>query len=429
MKLNKWMIAGTGVLVVAGVAPWGVGYVTEQQWFQATAEVNAAQPFVRMETDRYQRGMLGAEASGTVTLIDPSSGDQQQIDFRLKVTHGVTGSLLDFEPAQGWQPEGAGWFPEAEPTLTLETRLWGSATLELEAPPMTFEQVTTGESLKTGGGLVRASVGRLGEQVDLLLVWPTLVLSAPDRSLSVEDVQLEQSLSWLSGDLWTGAGTMTVESLSLRAAGAEPVVMNGLALHSDSQARDQERRLDSSLELDVDSVSYSGEAYGPHRMAVSVDGVDVAGWNAFSSAMTELQSLAVSGAAGVSSFEQQMAVMQRFNESIRDLAAAGFSAGIRELSLETPEGPVQGSLDISHPELSGTEKDAMLMVMQGLTGELDFSMPMALAEDYAAVRMQVAPLIKQGLLVQEGERLVMGGRMAELVLDINDLQIPLPPLL
>ncbi|HBM50024.1 MAG TPA: DUF945 domain-containing protein, partial [Marinobacter sp.] len=102
---------------------------------------------------------------------------------------------------------------------------------------------------------------------------------------------------------------------------------------------------------------------------------------------------------------------------------------IRELSLETPEGPVQGSLDISHPELAGAEKDAMLMVMQGLTGELDFSMPMALAEDYAAVRMQVAPLIKQGLLVQEGDRLVMDGRMEDLVLDINGLQIPLPPLL
>jgi hypothetical protein len=103
--------------------------------------------------------------------------------------------------------------------------------------------------------------------------------------------------------------------------------------------------------------------------------------------------------------------------------------GIRELSLATPEGEVTGSLDISHPELSDQQRDNMLMVMQALTGSVNFSMPVALAEDYPAVRMQVAPLIKQGLLVQNGERLVMDGRMEDLVLTVNDVEIPLPPLL
>ena len=53
------MIAGAAVLAVAGAMPWLVGYVTEQQWQQATAEVNRSQSFVRMETGQYRRGRRG----------------------------------------------------------------------------------------------------------------------------------------------------------------------------------------------------------------------------------------------------------------------------------------------------------------------------------------------------------------------------------
>jgi hypothetical protein len=146
--------------------------------------------------------------------------------------------------------------------------------------------------------------------------------------------------------------------------------------------------------------------------------------------MTDMQLMAMdAGADPRSAYQQQMALMQRFNESVRGLAASGFSVGVRELSLDTPEGEVQGSLDISHPELSEDDRANMLMVMQRLVGSVNLTMPMALAEDYPAVRMQLSPLIKQGLLVRDGDELVMNGQMKDLVLDINGVQIPLPPLL
>src|SRR5690554_7200097 len=81
---------------------------------------------------------------------------------------------------------------------------------------------------------------------------------------------------------------------------------------SASEAKDQDRRLDSTLELDVASVSVGSDAFGPQRMAVSVDNLDVASWNAFSSAMTDLQAMTVkAGAGGGASCERQMEVMQR----------------------------------------------------------------------------------------------------------------------
>lgn len=430
MKLKKWTLAGLAVLLVAGGAPWGVGYVTEQHWREATLEVNRAQPFLNLETEQYRRGVLGSEVSATVTLRDPETGDSHTIAIEIQVSHGVTGSLMDFRPRQGWQPEGADWFPDDEPSLTLETRLWGSATLELTAPVMDIDNPERETSLQSSGGLVRIDVGRLGEAADLLVVWPAIRLSDPKMDVTIDNVHMEQSMEWLVGDIWTGSGVMTVDSLTLQGAQAPAMTLTGMSLESASEARQNGERLDSRVTLSLESAALADQAFGPHRLEVALENLDVASWNDFSGAMVDMQSLALSaGDDPRAAFEQQMAVMQRFNEALRSLAAEGFSMGIRELSLAMPEGEVTGSLDISHPELSDQQRDNMLMVMQALTGSVNFSMPVALAEDYPAVRMQVAPLIKQGLLVQDGERLVMDGRMEDLVLTVNDVEIPLPPLL
>jgi hypothetical protein len=124
-----------------------------------------------------------------------------------------------------------------------------------------------------------------------------------------------------------------------------------------------------------------------------------------------------------------MAAMQEVNNAVRDLAAAGFSVGLPELILTTPEGGVEGSASLSHPELTADQKDEMLMVMQRLTGEMDLSLPLALAEEYPEFQLQLAPLIKQGLLVQQGDRLVLDASLKDLMLDVNGVEIPLPPLL
>ncbi|MFO8140516.1 MAG: DUF945 family protein [Marinobacter sp.] len=431
MNLKRWTIAGAAVLVIAGVAPWGVGYLTEQYWLQATQRMNSAQPFLRMETGKYQRGLLGSEVSGTVTLLDPATGESNRIDFEAQVSHGVTGSFMNFRPTEGWQPPGAEWFPESEPRLTLETRVWGSATLELQAPVIHLDHPINGGSLRTSGGLAQLEISSLGEKADMLLVWPAVVLAGPAMNVSIEDIDLEQSLARLSGDIWIGSGTMTMESVTLQAHQASALTVTGFSLGNHSEADRNGERLDSTMSLAMASVSFGDDAFGPHRMEVAVDGLDVASWNAFSSVMTDMQMLAPQDSSQTpqATFEQQLALMQRFNESVRGLAAAGFSAGIRELSLATPEGPVQGSLELSHPELSDSERDNMLLVMQQLAGSLDFSMPLALAENYPELRMQVAPLVKQGLLVESGDQLVMAGRMQNLVLDINGIEIPLPPLL
>ncbi|WP_373001443.1 DUF945 family protein [Marinobacter sp.] len=426
----KWMIAGAGVLVVAGGLPWVVGYVTEQQWQQATEEVNNSQPFLRLETDDYQRGMLGARFTGSVNLKNPETGESRQFAYRANVTHGVTGSLMDFQPEDGWSSGDTEWFSDEEPRLTLETRLWGTAVLELEAPQMSVTDADTGETLTSSGGLARIEISDAGTQADALMVWPGLALSGPDVDIRVSDFRLEQTMSHLTGDVWTGSGEIVVDSVAVTAGQEPPFSLQDISVRSSSEPVNDGERLDSQMAFEVAGVSVADDRYGPQRLVFALSGLDVAAWGGLTESLSALQTLAISQTSGgPESFEQQMVAMQQVNTAVRDLAAAGFSVGFPELTITTPEGVIEGSARITHPELTADQKAEMLMVMQQLTGEMGLSLPLALAEEYPEFQMQLAPMIKQGLLVQKGDRLVLNASMNDLMLDVNGVEIPLPPLL
>jgi len=387
---RAWIVAGVVLLVGGGVLPWGVGYLTEYQWQQAVTEMNDSQPFMQVQTGEYQRGILGADVTGTLILQDPQAGEAHPLEFIAHVTHGITGSLMTFEPAEGWSSPGTNWFPGQDPRLTLETRLWGEVTVTLDIPE----------------------------------------LKVPDPKMNVraEGLHLQQTLEHLSGDVWTGQGEFRLASLEVSPVDAAPLKLSEVHVLSASEPLDNDTRLDSRVEITLAQVGVGDQTYGPHRMVASMDDLDVDSWNRLTAGISGLQT-ASQEAGGNAGFEQQMRAMQQVNEALRQLAASGFSMAIPELSVATPEGDIRGSLEIRHPELDSGRPSAMLLVMQGLTGDLDLTLPQALVDKHPAVMLQLAPLIKQGLLVPEGDRLVMRGQMEDLLLTVNGIEIPLPPLL
>ncbi|MBW0147731.1 DUF945 family protein [Marinobacter arenosus] len=427
---KKWMIAGASVLVVAGAMPWIVGFVTQVQWQKATEEVNRSQPFVRMETGDYRRGVLGSELRGSLVLQNPDTGESHHLDYTANVSHGVTGSLLDFKPVGGWSPEGVDWFPDSEPRLTLETRLWGTATVELEAPTMTMTNEATGESLNTSGGLARVEISDAGSRAEALMVWPALSLSGPEVDIRIADIHLEQDMEHLVGDVWIGAGELDVGSLVVTPKAEEPVNFRDFSLTSATAASADESRIDSTVTIKLEEIVRANQSYGPHRLTFALEDLDVASWSSLTGGMSDLQTMVVqAGPDGAPEPERQMAAMEQVNQALRDLAASGFSVGFPELSLSTPEGTVTGHAMIRHPELSADERAGMLMVMQRLAGDMSLSVPTALVETYPDVRLQLAPLIKQGLLIEDGDQLVMEAVMKDLMVNVNGREIPLPPLL
>lgn len=427
---KQWMVAGAAVLVVGVFAPWGVGYVTEQQWQNVTAEVNQAQPLFKLETGDYDRGYLGANFTGTLTIQNPETGDEHEFNYQARVSHGVTGSLMDFSPPTELGGKMDEIFPDEKPALTLETRLWGTAIVELSIPAISVINEETGESFDMSESFSRAEISDNGSQADVLMLWPGAVIRAPDLRISIEDFRLEQTMEHLIGDVWLGAGDMSLARLEV-AARDEPVLrFDQFAMKSETTTDDNVEDIDSETVVTLESVTADDESFGPHRMEFVFSGLDVQSWSDLTSALTDMQSDALNSAGGDSraAMQQQMESMNRINQAMLGLAADGFSFGFPVLSFATPYGPVNGKIMVQHPSLSDDEKDQMMLVMQRLTGNLNVSMPLALVEQHPELGMQVAPLIKQGMVVQEGDRLRVQGRLEDLALDINGNVIPLPPI-
>ncbi|MFL1468076.1 DUF945 family protein [Marinobacter sp. HN1S83] len=426
---KTWMIVGGVVLVVGAVAPWGVGWLTEKQWQDVTTEVNAAQPFFRLETRDYERGYLSGRFEGTLTFEDPASNDVHRIEYKAKVSHGVTGSLLDFSPLSDLPEEAAELFPDEKPRLTLETRLWGTAIAELTVPAISVTNDDTGESLNVSGGFGRAEVSGDGSGADILMVWPGMVLDTRDLRVTLGEFRLEQTLEYLRGEVWTGEGVATLASVELASDGQAPLRMDDFRMASKTWPVDNDRSVNSETVVTLDSVTSEGDSFGPQRVEFVMDGLDVDSWSELTGALTDLQVAALDNQTGSpAAFEQQMASMSRISGALLDLAAEGFSFGFPSISLVTPEGEVNGELMVRHPTLSDQERSQMLMVMQRLTGQMQLSLPVALAENHPELMMQLAPLIKEGMMTRNGDRLAMSAELKDLALNVNGTAIPLPPL-
>lgn len=427
---KQWMVAGAAVLAVGVVAPWAVGYLTEQQWQSVTTEVNKAQPLFQLETRDYNRGYLGADFSGTVSVQNPDTGEAHEFEYQARVSHGVTGSLLDFSPSDELGSEIEDIFPDESPRLTLETRLWGTAIVELTVPAVSVINDETGESFDLSESYGRAEISDNGSSADVLMLWPGAVIRGPDIRISIEDFRFEQAMEHLTGDVWLGDGDMSLSRLEIAARGEPLLRFDDFAIQSETFTEDDGKSIGSETLATLDTMTMDDARFGPHRLAFVFSGLDVQNWNDLTSALTNMQAAALtpSGRDSRGEMQRQMESMNHINQAMLGLAGEGFSFGFPELSFATPHGPVTGEIMVRHPSLTDDEKDQMMMVMQRLTGNLDLSMPLALVEQHPELGMQVAPLIKQGMVVQEGDRVRVQGTLEDLALDINGNLIPLPPL-
>ncbi|HTN32758.1 MAG TPA: DUF945 family protein, partial [Marinobacter sp.] len=279
---KKWIFASAVVLAAASAMPWFVGYLTEQQWQAATQEINRSQPFIQVDSEQYQRGFLGSDLQGSLVILNPETGESQQIAYRARITHGIIGSLMNFEPKDGWSPDNADWFHGEQPKLTLESRLWGSATLEFRAPAMDLISADSGESLTSSGGMARLSIRDAGSTAEALLKWPSLTLSGPDMNVRISDVYMRQNMAYLRDGIWTGNGEMRIASTRVEPAGQPAVLLQGLSVSGSSEASSNRERVSSSGKIRLEKVRWQGESYGPHQLTMTLDRLDVDSWSRLS---------------------------------------------------------------------------------------------------------------------------------------------------
>lgn len=421
-----WIIAGGVVLVAAVSAPWAVGKLTEQHWQSATEQFNASQPYFVMETESYERGYLGSEAHGQLFAVDPDTGERYPLGWTGDISHGVTSSTIDFDFDFADDAGMEAVFPDEKPTVTVTTSAWGSSLVELNVPAIDYTDDSSGESLNVSASYATLNISEDGETLDARMQLPGLVLRGPDVRVSMENLNLDQHASLLTGKLWTGEATVTLDKVSVTSRDEPELVLEKLEMVSNSDADSAGEKFGLATTLTLDKVHYGDESQGPHTFRFGLSDVSVAAWNDMLEAVNQLQAMAVSGSDNPQqAFEQQMQATMALTGSIEAMMADGLSTSA-ELDLSSPDGPVTGRLVISHPEQADGEPVPLMMIARTIEGEMSMKLPRALADRYPELGDELMPLLIQGVLVEEGDFYVMEASLSNMMVNLNGNEMPLP---
>lgn len=423
---KHWMLAAGVVLVAGASAPWIVGKLTEQHWQQAVAEMNDAQPFFSLQTDDYQRGYLSSRFSGRLTFDNPETGGAESLAYQAAVSHGLTGSRIHFVADNTESESWPQLFPDRQPELVLTTRVWGNARADLSVPAISVDDGKSGESLNISESYGWVTVSDGGDAVDFRMHWPGAVLRGADYRVSLENLQMEQDMKRLQGEVWTGKAEIVLDGFSLARSHEPELRLDALRFDSETVATDGGDRFTSHSLVSLEKTRLGMDEFGPHQVELAISGISVDAWNQMMGAFREFQE---ASASAPYSFERQLAAATELGEAMKVLAGSGFTVGIPQLSVMSPEGAITGELTVSHPELNTAGQSEMALVMEKLTGQMNLSIPAALTERYPAMAEQFVPLLLQGLLVQQDDLFRMEATLKDLQLILNGQVIPLPPLI
>src|SRR5690606_18202255 len=150
-------------------------------------------------------------------------------------------------------------FPDEQPRLTLETRLWGTAVAELTVPAISLLDDATGESIKVAETVGTATIRDGGNAAEISLLWPGAALQDGASRISVENVRFQQSMTRLLGDVWTGTGDLTLARLAVTAGEQPPVGLDSLAVHSETRAGDGGTTITTEGSISLQSLTADGE--------------------------------------------------------------------------------------------------------------------------------------------------------------------------
>ena len=423
---KTWIIAGGVVVVAAAAAPWAVGMLTEQHWQAATAEFNQAQPFFVLETDEYDRGYLDSTASGQLFAVDPDTGERYPLDWTGDIAHGMTGSTILFNFQFPEDEEFDRIFPDQKPTVEVTTSAWGSSMIELDVPAIDYTDEASGESLNVSRAYATVEIGSDGDELAIDTQWPGMVLRTPDMRVSLENLNLEQHSTRLTGKLWTGDATLTLDKLSVAARGEPEVVFDGLDVVTRSEATDGGDAFGLATTATLGQVIREDQTFGPHSLEFRLQDLNVAAWNELLEAVEAAQQVGMTaGDDPQKAFEQQMQATMAVTGSVEKLMAHGLTA-TTDLEIASPEGPVTGFLKVSHPEQPDTDRVPLMLIAQTIEGEVNLKLPVALVERYPELATELRPMIIQGALVEEGDFYVMDAALKDMTVTLNGQEMPIP---
>ena len=431
--MNKWVGAGlVGLGVVALGGPYLSGMEAETQYHQSIESLNK-QTGITAFSESYEKGYLGADAV-TIINIDRTELDEelpQKIKLSTHVSHGIYSVSAITHLALG--EEVTAEFKEMlgdKPPLEIVTKvnLFGNVSIVATTPEINFTKDGGGETVSISVFQMAIDVASDHKQVKANINWPGMSVTGEDGdAVSVGKLSMVQTGNQLTDYLWTSDMSMTLESVSGTEDG-QKFDLKALKLSSLTEEAGA-GRIDSSFNMTVDSVKFNDNEFKNQKLTFALSDLAIEEFDALMETLDKLDDT-----AQINDPQQQaMAQMEQFSrigEGVTNLLNKGLKIDISELFVSTPKGDVSGKLHLEQPESDAVSGAGPGALLQTTKGNLSLSVPVSLIEGGPPeMQQQLDALLAQSFIVKEGEDYKAEATLENMIINLNGIELPLPPLM
>jgi uncharacterized protein YdgA (DUF945 family) len=178
-------------------------------------------------------------------------------------------------------------------------------------------------------------------------------------------------------------------------------------------------RLNVSTKMAVAEITLPGTGDMNFAMDLSLNRLDAASTQVVAKAFQEAQSSADPEAALAELFP-------RIEGDLQKIIAAGAEIRLDQLDVTLPQGKVSTKLTIEVPEGAVDTDFSWASVLLAMTATADIRMPVELFEYIQMMNPQASALVAMGILISDGDDIVMNAEYAQGLLSVNGAPMPIP---
>lgn len=479
--MSKWWQYGIGgaaaLLAAYGGASWWAGKGAEQALQQQLQQIGKL-PYFTIRSSHYQRGWLSAEQTVELELTDSLTWPYQaylkftdkpyhpiRVRYRNHIQHGPLPLLgrFDLRPAKAHVETELLLSTDArkalrpffgnQPPIRIENRIAFSndGHIRLSVPSVDYQEAISGVKVQWQG--LRSAIDYAGDynryQVDGLL--PGILLDAASKgSIGIGRIGLHTESQRGVAGLMLGKGQATLASLTVKATEPTPFQGGVQQLRYAYQTQARGDFLDSEVQLDLASLQLGRQPYGPAAMVFVARHLHAPTVARLEQMLSTLQR------QGLSSAEGENQAFAQFRRTGLPLLRHDPELELRKFDLRLPEGEVKLRGRLALKGFEDADIDQPLKLLDKISADADLKLPKKVVETYVRllvrniliersgselteeqvenidslaqqlVEGQIANLIDQQLIRNEGGVLATTAAWRQGRLAVNGIDVPLP---
>ena len=228
-------------------------------------------------------------------------------------------------------------------------------------------------------------------------------------SISANQVKSEYGLN-------VGTAEFGLESLRVDSANS-PVTVGNVSFSGDANIEDA--RLNVGTKMAIEKIAVPGMGDVDFVMALGLKRLDATSMQVVANALKEAQG----------SPDPEMALAELFPKieiDLQKIVTSGAAIHLKQLDLTLPQGKITTKLTIDVPQSDAAADFSWGSVLLKMTATADIRMPADLFEYVQMMNPQAGSLVAMGILISDGDNIVMNAEYAQGLLSVNGAPMPIP---